>query len=286
MMDRVNFRHISGIILGLLVVIGGVIAWKFAYSHGIKAFTLDGIFLKFCLVGFFAQIIDGSLGMGYGVSCSTFLLHLGVPPAFVSASVHTAAVFTTGASGLSHLYFKNVDKTLFIRLAIPGAIGATLGAFLLSRIFNADVVKPLIGAYLLVLGFIIMKKSFGAPKFKEEVRNVSPLGFIGGMLATIGGGGWGPIVASNLIHKGKTPQLSIGTVNMAEFFVSFCGAGVFLFFLGLDAWKTILGLMAGGVLAAPLGAFFVRYIRPKILMFFVGLIIIITSGLTIYKSLL
>lgn len=284
-MDKVKFRHISFLILGLLLLIVAVLAWKLYTSKHPQAFELDREFFLFCLVGFFAQAIDGSLGMGYGVSCSTFLLHMGVPPAFVSASVHTASVFTTGTSGLSHLYFKNVDKQLFIRLAIPGAIGATIGAFLISEVLNAAVIKPIIASYLLILGFVILRKSLRGTKFKEEVKNVSPLGFVGGMLATVGGGGWGPIVASNLINKGKTPQLTIGTVNTAEFFVSFCGAGVFLFFLGLEEWKTILGLIIGGVLAAPLGAYLVRFIRPKVLMFLVGFVIVLISAFTIYKSL-
>jgi len=284
-MRKVQSWHISFVILGLLFLIATVLVWKFLYTHGPQAFILDRGFFQFCVVGFLAQVIDGSLGMGYGVSCTTFLLHLGVPPAIASASVHTAGVFTTGASGLSHLYFKNVDYRLFFRLVIPGAIGAAVGAYLLAEIFDGSVIKPFIAGYLLILGVVILVKSFGVPEFKEDVKRVSPLGLIGGLLTALGGGGWGPIVASNLIHKGKTPQLSIGTVNTAEFFVSFFGAGIFLFFLGLEAWKPILGLMLGGVVAAPLGGLFVRFVKPRFLMLFVGLLIIFTSTITIIKSL-
>jgi uncharacterized membrane protein YfcA len=229
-------------------------------------------------------MIDGTLGMAYGVSCTTFLLHFGVSPAVASASVHTAEVFTTGVSGLSHLYLKNVDKKLFLRLAIPGIIGAVIGAFLLSKVLNGHAVKPFIAGYLLILGILILIKSIKEPLFKDEIKRISPLGFFGGLLDAIGGGGWGPIVTSNIIHRGKTPQITIGTVNTAEFFVAFFSTGVFLFFIGMEGWKTILGLILGGVLAAPVGAYLVKYIKSRTLMFLVGLGIIITSCYTIYLS--
>jgi uncharacterized membrane protein YfcA len=229
-------------------------------------------------------MIDGTLGMGYGVSCTSLLLRLGVTPAFASASVHAAKVFTAGVSGLSHLYLKNVDKKLFIRLVIPGAVGATIGAFLLSRVLDGDVVKPFIAAYLLVLGVIILVRSFGETIFKEEIKNVSPLGFIGGLLDAVGGGGWGPIVTSNIMRHGKSPLLTIGTVNTAEFFIAFFGTGVFLFFLGMEGWKTLLGLIVGGIIAAPVSAYFVRFIKPRFLMRIVGVAIVVTSVYTIWKS--
>ena len=283
-MERLRFRHITYVILALKVCIIGWLIWQFFASKSNEGFVFDEEFFLYVIAGFIAQIIDGALGMAYGVSCTTFLLHLGVPPALASASVHTAEVFTTGVSGLSHLYLKNVDKKLFIRLAIPGIIGAILGAFLLSKILDGNAVKPFIAAYLLILGILIIVKSIKEPLFKEEIKNVSPLGFIGGLLDSIGGGGWGPIVTSNIIHRGKTPQLTIGTVNTAEFFVAFFSTGVFLFFLGFQGWKTILGLIIGGVLAAPIGAYLLRFIKPRILMFIVGLVITVTSGFMIVTT--
>jgi hypothetical protein len=282
-MEKVQYKHISFVIIGLKISLISWLVWQFFHSDEAKTIAFDGQFWLFCLAGFIAQIIDGALGMAYGVSCSTFLLQLGVPPAVASASVHTAEVFTTGVSGLSHLYMKNVDKKLFIRIAIPGILGAVLGAFLLSKILDGDTVKPFISAYLLVLGIIILIKSFKEPLFKDEIKRVEPLGFFGGLLDSIGGGGWGPVVTSNIIHRGKTPQLTIGTVNTAEFFVTFASTGVFLFFLGLEGWKTILGLVLGGVVAAPLGAYLIRFIKPKTLMFLVGMVIILTSCYSIYK---
>jgi len=243
------------------------------------------VYLILVLAGFVAQIIDGSLGMAYGVSCTTLLLYLGIPPVLASASVHTSEVFTTGVSGLSHLYLKNVNLKLFLKLAVPGVTGAVLGAYLLSNVLDGNLIKPYISAYLFIIGVFILVKSFRALALKDEVKKVSFLGFAGGFCDAIGGGGWGPIVTSNLIFRGKTPKETIGTVNTAEFFVTFFSTGVFLFFVGVDSWKIILGLILGGIIAAPIGALMATKIKPKILMFLVGLVIIITSAYTIYKSL-
>ncbi len=180
-MERLRFRHITYVILALKVCIIGWLIWQFFDSKSNESFVFDNEFFLYVIAGFIAQIIDGALGMAYGVSCSTFLLHLGVPPALASASVHTAEVFTTGVSGLSHLYLKNVDKKLFIRLAIPGIIGAIIGAFLLSKILDGNAIKPFIAGYLLILGILIIIKSIKEPLFKDEIKNVSPLGFIGGL---------------------------------------------------------------------------------------------------------
>ncbi len=283
-MEKLKFRHISFVILALKVCIIGWLIWQFFFSKEDNSFVADKEFLLYCVAGFIAQLIDGTLGMAYGVSCTSFLLHLGVPPVLASASVHTAEVFTTGVSGLSHLYHGNVDKKLFMRLAIPGIIGAMIGAFLLAQVLDGNAIKPFISAYLMVLGILIIIKSIKEPLFKEEIKNVAPLGLIGGALDSIGGGGWGPIVTSNIIQKGRTPQITIGTVNTAEFFVAFFSTGVFLFFLGLEGWKTILGLVVGGVLAAPIGAYVLRFIKPRILMFIVGLVIIISSLFTIITT--
>lgn len=284
-MERFKFRHITFVILALKLSFIGWLIWEFFHSNQQETFSFDQEFLLFCLAGFVAQLIDGTLGMAYGVSCSTILLHLGISPAVASASVHTAEVFTTGVSGLSHIYFKNVDKKLFLRLAIPGIIGAMLGAFLLSKVLDGHVIKPFIAGYLLILGALIIIKSIREPLFKDEIKQVTPLGFIGGLLDAIGGGGWGPVVTSNIIHRGKTPQMTIGTVNTAEFFVAFFSTGVFVFFLGLEGWKIILGLIFGGVLAAPVGPYLIKFFRPRALMFIVGLFIIITSCFTLYQSL-
>ncbi len=286
MINLLSTKHIGYLIVALkTILIVYLILELTVFSNKGFDISFDSSFLFFVLAGFLAQIIDGALGMAYGVSCTTLLLYLGIPPALASASIHTSEVFTTGVSGLSHLYLKNVNLKLFFKLAVPGVVGAVLGAYLLSNVFDGNMIKPYISAYLLIIGIFILVKSFRTLSLKDEVKNVSVLGLTGGFCDAIGGGGWGPIVTSNLIFQGKTPKETIGTVNTAEFFVTFFSTGVFLFFVGVDSWKIILGLILGGIIAAPIGALLATKIKPKILMFLVGLVIIITSAFTIYKSL-
>lgn len=285
MTNLFSLKHIGIVIIVLkTVLVVYLILQLTVFTHKGFDISFDGELLFFITAGFLAQLIDGSLGMAYGVSCTTLLLNFGIPPALASASVHTAEVFTTGVSGLSHLFLRNVNKNLFFRIAVPGVLGAVTGAYLLSKIFDGNLIKPYISAYLLIIGIFILFKSFKPFKPKEKIKHVSLLGLTGGFFDAIGGGGWGPIVTSNLIFQGKTPKETIGTVNTAEFFVTFFSTGVFLFFVGIDSWKIILGLILGGVIAAPIGALMATKIKPKIIMFTVGLVIIITSLITIYKS--
>ena len=241
---------------------------------------LDGLaqkeFLVFLLVGFIAQIIDGALGMAYGVTASSFLMSIGVPPATASASVHLAEVFTTGVSGLSHLRLGNVKRSLFIKLVIPGMLGAVMGAYLLTSIDPA-IIKPIIAVYLLIIGAIIIKKSLGIIKPESEIKNISPLGLVGGFIDSIGGGGWGAVVTSTLLGKGHHPRYTIGSVNMAEFFIALSSAGIFTIIMGISNWNVILGLIGGGVIAAPLAAVICKRVKPKLLMMIVGSFIILLS---------
>ncbi|MEO8209893.1 MAG: sulfite exporter TauE/SafE family protein [bacterium] len=285
MTNPFSLRHIGFIIITLkIVLVTFLILQLTVFTHKGFDISLDRELIFFIIAGFSAQLIDGALGMAYGVSCTSLLLNFGIPPALASASVHTAEVFTTGVSGLSHLFLKNVNKNLFFRLVIPGVLGSVVGAYLLSKVLDGNLIKPYIAAYLLLIGIFILIKSFKAFKPKDEVKRISLLGLTGGFFDAIGGGGWGPIVTSNLIFQGNTPKETIGTVNTAEFFVTFFSTGVFLFFVGIDSWKIILGLILGGVIAAPIGALMTTKIKPKVIMFLVGLVIIITSLITIYKS--
>ncbi len=246
---------------------------------------IDNTFLLFVLVGFVAQMIDGTLGMAYGVSCTTLLLHFGVLPRVASAAVHTAEVFTTGVSGLSHIRFKNIDKRLFFRLVFPGVLGAMVGAYFLSEIFDGNLIKPYVAIYLLVLGIIILIKGLqNKPKIHIDVKRAGLLALIGGFMDAVGGGGWGPIVTSNIINQGKNPKETIGTVNTTEFFVAFFSTGVFLFFVGVESWPVVLGLIVGGVVAAPVGAFFASRVNKRTLMILVGVVIIVTSCYTVYRA--
>jgi uncharacterized protein len=286
-LQRLTLRHITAVIILLkLALLVFLILKIVAYSQESVSFFVRQEFFVFLVIGFLAQLIDGTLGMAYGVSCSSLLLAFGVSPAVATASVHTAEVFTTGASGLSHLFLRNVNKSLLLRIVGPGILGAVVGAFLISKVLDGNLIKPFISAYLLIMGTLILYKSYRPLKNKEAVKRIPLLGLSGGFFDAIGGGGWGPIVTSNLIIQGKTPQETIGTVNTAEFFIAFCSTGVFLFFVGIDSWEVVTGLIAGGVLAAPIGAFMARIINPKVLMRLVGVIIILISAYSIVKALL
>jgi uncharacterized protein len=282
MVNRLSYRHISLAILSLKALLVGFLIWQVLHhTKGDLAFRFDGAFFGFVAAGFVAQLIDGALGMAYGVSCTTLLLNLGIPPAIASTGVHTAEVFTTGASGLSHLYLGNVDKKLFIRLIIPGVIGAMLGAYLLSEVFDGHAIRPFLAAYLLFLGVLILRKSIRDKQPGDKVKYVSTLGFSGGLLDAIGGGGWGPIVTTNILRQGNCPRETIATVNTAEFFVAFFSTGVFLFFTGVESWQVVLGLVIGGLLAAPIGAWLVNKLDTRKLMFLVGFVIVLTQGYTL-----
>lgn len=243
-------------------------------------------FFAFVLVGFAAQMIDGALGMAYGVSSNTFLLSLGLPPAAASASVHAAEVFTTGVSGLSHWKLQNIDTRLAKSLLLPGVLGGIIGAYLLTSL-DGSLLKPWISAYLLVMGIVILVKAFGAGRKAQEIKHVSLLGLVGGFFDAIGGGGWGPVVTTTLVARGNNARVSIGTVNFAEFFVTLAQSVTFVLTLRFgDYWQVIAGLLAGGVLAAPLAAYLTKRLPLKFLMVMVALLIILLSIRTIVLSLL
>lgn len=240
--------------------------------------SVDREFLLFVLGGFIAQMVDGALGMAYGVSATTFLLSFGIPPAAASASVHASEIFTTGASGLMHLKFKNVNTKLFRHLLLPGIAGAILGAYILSSLEQyADYIKPVVSVYTLILGVIIIVKAIRKAKKRSKVKRVGWLAGAGAFLDSIGGGGWGPIVASTLIARGRSWKYTIGSVNLAEFFVTFASSITFFILIGLDYWYVILGLVIGGMIAAPIAAYLTSKIPVKAGLILVGTVVIIVS---------
>jgi uncharacterized membrane protein YfcA len=241
--------------------------------------------LVFVVVGLTAQLIDGALGMAYGVSSTTFLLSIGVPPAAASASVHAAEIFISSISGLSHWRLGNVDKGLVKQLLIPGVIGGVVGAYLLTAI-PLSVIKPLVSLYLLVMGCIILHKSFQPLRESARSTHLVPLGLVGGFFDAIGGGGWGPIVTTTLVATGGNPRFVVGSVNLAEFFVTVCESITFILSIGLTHWTIILGLIIGGAIAAPLAAYVCQKLPTKMLMRAVGVLIILLSMRTIYLTLL
>ena len=244
---------------------------------------MDQNLIIFVIVGFAAQIIDGALGMAYGVSSTTFLLTVGISPAAASASVHTAEIFASGVSGISHLRFGNVDRELFKRLLIPGIIGGIAGAYILTTL-PSERIKPFVALYLLVMGVIIVRKAMKKIEEKKSRAHLIPLGLVGGFFDAIGGGGWGPIVTSTLVARGEKPRFAIGSVNLAEFFVTVAEAATFFLTLGLVHWKVIVGLTVGGVLAAPLAAYVCKRLPARALMVMVGTLIIILSIRTIFLA--
>lgn len=240
--------------------------------------------LLYVVIGFAAQLVDGALGMAYGVTASSLLLGFGVPPAVSSATVHAAECFTTGASAISHHAFGNIDRKLFRRLLLPGMLGAGIGAYVLSQVDGA-VLKPWVAGYLLLMGIVILSKAFRELVPREVTSHVSTVGFIGALLDAMGGGGWGPIVASNLIARGHELRLTVGSVNAVEFFVTLTASLVFLLTMGVSHWGIVLGLALGGVVAAPFGAWLVRFVKPRFLMPVVGVLVIGLSIRTLYQSL-
>lgn len=239
-------------------------------------------FFIFLTVGILAQMIDGTLGMAYGVSCNTFLRLANIPSAVASASVHLAEVFTTLVSGISHFKMKNVDKKLFYSLIVPGVIGGVIGAYLLSNI-DDKYISPIISAYLIIMGFIIFFKALRKNQKKKAIGNaVYPLAFAGGLSDAMGGGGWGPVVTSTLVAADQDVRTTIGSVNAAEFFVTVAESITFFLSLGniTDQLIPITGLIIGGIIAAPLAAYLCKKIPVRPLLGGVGLLIIIVN---IYK---
>ncbi len=211
-------------------------------------------FFALIAIGFFAQLVDGALGMAFGLISTTALLSLGIPPAQASAAVHTAEVATTAASGLSHLLHRNIDRRLLLTLVTAGVLGGVLGAYVLSNI-DGRAIRPFVSAYLLVIGVLILMKAAKLAPTNEDAKvgYAAPLGLVGGFLDAIGGGGWGPMVTSTLIGSGHAPRKVIGSVNAAEFFVTVAVATTFFIELGTAHVEHIAPLIIGGVLAAPFG---------------------------------
>ncbi|CAD7045494.1 sulfite exporter TauE/SafE family protein [Pseudorhizobium halotolerans] len=234
--------------------------------------------LLFIAVGFVAQIIDGALGLAFGVLTTTLLLSLGVPPAVASAMVHVTECFTTAASGLSHAYHRNVDWRLVARLAPAGMLGGAIGAYVLSSI-EGSVIAPFISLYLIGIGCFILFRAF-RPKWPRDVRDwiVPYVGGLGGLLDAMGGGGWGPIVTSTLLGRGHDLKKVIGSTNLTEFAVTTVISATFILALGWSELSAAIGLIIGGVMAAPFGALVLKRLPVKPLMIAVSLIIIGTAA--------
>ena len=238
--------------------------------------------LLFVAIGFAAQMVDGALGMAYGLTATSVLLSFGTSPAVASASVHAAEVFTTAASGAAHWRLGNVDRALIWRLAVPGMLGGAAGAWVLAT-FPGEQLKPFVAAYLLLAGLVVLARGLnGKPSTPIEgcdlrAWHTRTIGLSGGCLDAVGGGGWGSLVTSTLIWSGITPRIAIGTVNAAEFFVTTVIATTFIATIGLDLWPVILGQVIGGIVAAPFAALAARHLPDRPLMLLVGTLIVALS---------
>ena len=256
---------------------------EFSWNGFVSGF--DSEFVIFFAIGVFAQLVDGTLGMGYGATSTSFLLAYGVPPVLSSTGVHVAEMFTTGVSAISHHKFGNINKKLVRHLLIPGVLGSITGAYLLSDVIDGDVIKPFIAVYMIVLACIIIKKAMQKNIIKKKTKRLGILATFGGFMDAVGGGGWGPIVTSTLLGRGRNPRYTIGSVNAAEFAVAFASGVTFMLFGGIEGWQVIIGLILGGVIAAPIAALLVNKIKRQPMMILVGIVIIILSVRTLSKLL-
>ena len=270
-----------------------IVFWLLSLSPEVKEnialFTSNAItsdlFYEAILVGLLAQLVDGALGMAYGITSTSFLIGIGATPAAASGAVHVAEIFTTAFSGISHIKFGNVHKDLFKKLVIPGVIGGIIGAYILTSV-DGKLIKPYITVYLLLMGLFILRKAFILIKHNhKKIKHVRKLALTGGFLDAIGGGGWGPIVTSTLIGQGNSPRHTIGSVNTAEFFVSFATGITFILLGGAGHWIFVAGLIIGGLFSAPFAAYLTSKLSTKKLLIAVGLLITIISIYNLYKVL-
>ena len=278
----VFWRRVATWALGTfaLFLVLTILSYYFTWQQAWHVLSSSGTFYTFVGVGFVAQLIDGMLGMGYGVVSAICLMSLGLNPVSVSASIHTAEMFASGASGYHHYRFGNVNKRLFKVLLLPGVAGSVGGALLLSYFGEqyANYIKPLLAVYLLILGIRIISRAVRQQQEqRRQVRNAGWLAGAGGFLDSFGGGGWGPLVTSTLIANGRTPNYVIGTVSLVEFFVTFASALTFFSILGLSHWQIVLGLIVGGVTAAPIAARLAGRIPTRWMFVGVGIMVIVWS---------
>jgi uncharacterized protein len=240
---------------------------------------MDPQLLTFIAIGFLAQLVDGALGMAFGVIASTSLIATGAPPVIASAAIHAAEIVTTAMSGASHIWNRNVDRTLFLKLVVTGIAGGVLGAYVLTGL-PEDVVKPIVTVYLAAMAVLIMLRLMGW-SMKRWRPPVPAIGAGGGFLDAIGGGGWGPLVASTLVATGDNPRRSVGSANLAEFFITVSVSVTFFTRLDLGNYgKVVVGLIIGGALAAPLAGFLLRILPSRVAMALVGAVV---AGLSVFN---
>lgn len=254
------------------------------YFRHLPQHEING-FLIMTLAGFLAQMVDGSMGLGYGTISTTFLLAYGVSPAIVSSRVHSARVFSSGVSGYSHHRFGNINRKLFRVIVIPGVIGAILGAIMayIGKEYSQYVRIPL-SVYTIYLGYYILRKAFAKRNPKDKVKRAGWLASAGGFMDAFAGGGWGTLVTSTLISKRRNPRYVIGSVCLAEFFVVLASSITFFILLRDIPLLQVAGMILGGVVAAPIAARLVGKLPVKTMFIAVGALVILTSSSTLWKA--
>lgn len=295
-------KNVNKYFVGILVLLALAIGFYFIYPYIHfdvirQALAKDHhLFYWMLLAGFCAEIVAGSMGMGYGVICTTILLILNIPPPIISASIHSAESFTTAAGTISHYKLGNINKKLTKLLAIPAILGAIIGALALSYVGEryAKFTKPFIAAYTMYLGIRILQNAFkkksaansnGNGSSKKKKTNITRLGFIGGFIDSFGGGGWGPLVTGTFIKNGRTPRYVIGSSTAAKFILTVVSAITFIFTVGIQHWNIVAGLLIGGIITAPFSALLTVKLPMRKMFIAVGIVVIIMSLITIYRSL-
>jgi uncharacterized membrane protein YfcA len=291
-------KNVNKYFIGLLAVFGCLVAAYFLLS--VKELNLlkhvlvqeNYRFFWMLLAGFFAEIVAGSMGMGYGVICTTILLILNIPPPVISASIHSAESFTSAAGTISHYKLGNINMKLFKRLAIPAIIGAILGAIALTYVGEkyAKLTKPFLAAYTMYLGIRILSNAFkkkhvnGADGKPKRKTNITTLGLIGGFIDSFGGGGWGPLVTGTFIKNGRTPRFVIGSSTAAKCVLTVASAITFIFTIGIHHWNIVAGLLIGGIITAPFSAMLTSKLPVRKMFIAVGIVVICCSLITLYRA--
>lgn len=288
---KLQFRINLFLITIVLVAVTVISLYSLGYLDELQVILAKDnyIFYWMILIGFLAEMVAGSMGMGYGVICTTTLLFVGIPPHAVSASIHSAESFTTAAGSISHIKLKNVSKNLVKKLAIPAVFGAIIGAVSLTYLgeYYSKITKTFISFYTLYLGIQILMNAFKNKQDKKLKRktNLARLGLFGGFIDSFAGGGWGPLVTGTLIKNSFTPRFAVGSSTVAKFILTFTAAITFFFTLGIQHWNIILGLLIGGIVTAPFSAMLTAKLPVKSMFLVIGTLVIVMSCITIVKSL-
>lgn len=283
--DNVKRVNLKWLIWLAIVFSGAIVVTAFWHKEPeFQAYVqnLNPIFYWFLLGGFIFSMIDGAIGMSYGVTSTSFSLAMGVPPASASMGVHLSEILSNGIAGWMHYRFGNVNWKLFRLLLIPGIAGAVTGAYLLSSLEHySSYTKPVVSLYTLILGFVILARAY-KPNAKStdkrgKIKKISLLGLFGGFVDAVGGGGWGSIVLSSLIAGGRNARFSLGTVKITRFFVALMSSLTFITMLNGAHWEAVAGLVIGSALASPIAARVSNKISAKTIMVSVGILVILVS---------